>query len=130
MSAARPHPRRVQSGPGVPARRRSHFSCSRLALYVARARNADRVVALDSSGAALERAARNCELNGITNVELVEANAFDYLKDAERARERFDTIVLDPPAFAKSRAALPAASAEASRPWTNRCRRGPRSPAA
>ena len=73
------------------------------------ARGADRVVALDSSGAALERARENAALNGLTNIELVETNAFDYLKDRERARDRFDTIVLDPPAFAKTRASLPAA---------------------
>jgi 23S rRNA (cytosine1962-C5)-methyltransferase len=42
----------------------------------------------------------------LTNVETVEANAFDFLRDAERARARYDTIVLDPPAFAKTRAAL------------------------
>ncbi len=72
-------------------------------------RRADRVIAIDSSAAALARARENCRLNALTNVELMEGNAFDYLKDSERARERFDTIVLDPPAFAKNRAALPAA---------------------
>jgi 23S rRNA (cytosine1962-C5)-methyltransferase len=66
-------------------------------------KRADSVIALDSSTAALDRARENCRLNALTNVELLEANAF------ERARERFDTIVLDPPAFAKNRAALPAA---------------------
>lgn len=73
------------------------------------ARRADRVIAIDSSAAALARAAENCALNGIGNVDLVETNVFEYLKDAERAGQRFDTIVLDPPAFAKSRAALSAA---------------------
>lgn len=72
------------------------------------ARNADHVIALDSSAAALARAAENCARNGLTNVELVEANAFDYLKTAERERQRFDTIVLDPPAFAKTKGALEA----------------------
>src|SRR5690606_16977611 len=48
-------------------------------------------------------------LNDVHNVEFVEANAFDWLRAAERAGERFDTIVLDPPAFAKSRQALTAA---------------------
>ncbi|HVB31229.1 MAG TPA: class I SAM-dependent rRNA methyltransferase [Gemmatimonadaceae bacterium] len=70
---------------------------------------AEHVIALDSSAPALERAAQNCARNGLTNVELVEANAFDYLKQAERDRTRFETIVLDPPAFAKTKAALPAA---------------------
>jgi 23S rRNA (cytosine1962-C5)-methyltransferase len=73
------------------------------------ARGADSVVALDVSGAALQRAGENCALNGITNVELVEADTFDYLRDRATAGDTFDTIVLDPPAFAKTRAALPAA---------------------
>jgi 23S rRNA (cytosine1962-C5)-methyltransferase len=73
------------------------------------ARNAQRVVALDTSGAALERARDNAARNGLTNIETLEANAFDYLKERERAGEQFDTIVLDPPAFAKTRASLPAA---------------------
>jgi len=72
------------------------------------AQRADHVVALDSSAPALERAAQNCVRNGLTNVEFVEANAFDYLKRAERERQRFDTIVLDPPAFAKTKGALEA----------------------
>ena len=72
------------------------------------ARRADHVIALDSSAAALERAAVNCARNGLSNVELVEANAFDFLKQAERERRRFDTIVLDPPAFAKTKGALAA----------------------
>jgi 23S rRNA (cytosine1962-C5)-methyltransferase len=67
------------------------------------------VVALDVSAAALRRAEENAARNGFANFETREANAFDYLRDAERAGERFDTIVLDPPAFAKTRAALPAA---------------------
>jgi 23S rRNA (cytosine1962-C5)-methyltransferase len=70
------------------------------------ARNATTVVALDSSAQALARARQNAELNGLTNIEFVEANAFDYLRERERARAEFDTIVLDPPAFAKSRPSL------------------------
>ena len=77
------------------------------ALHMAAA--AESVLALDVSGDALERAADNARLNGYTNLETRTADAFDFLKSAERARERFDTIVLDPPAFAKSRSALPAA---------------------
>lgn len=73
------------------------------------AQQADSVLALDLSRHALERAQENVRLNGFTNVETREANAFDYLRDAERAGERFDTIVLDPPAFAKTRGALDAA---------------------
>jgi 23S rRNA (cytosine1962-C5)-methyltransferase len=70
------------------------------------ARRAESVVALDVSTEALQRAGDNCARNGITNVELVEADAFDYLRERERAGERFDTIVLDPPAFAKNKAAV------------------------
>ena len=73
------------------------------------ARKATSVVALDSSAAALERAAANARLNGFGNLRFVEANAFEWLRDAERRNERFDTIVVDPPAFAKSRASVPAA---------------------
>lgn len=73
------------------------------------ARRADHVMALDTSAEALARATENAALNGFTNIETVETDAFDFLKRAERARERFDTIALDPPAFAKSRSAVPAA---------------------
>jgi len=73
------------------------------------ARTADHVTALDSSAAALERAAENARRNGMNNIDLVEANAFDYLRDRERDGSTFDTIVLDPPAFAKTRSALTSA---------------------
>jgi 23S rRNA (cytosine1962-C5)-methyltransferase len=73
------------------------------------ARKADRVTAIDSSTAALERARENFQRNALTNYELVEANAFDFLKERERGGDHFDTIVLDPPAFAKTRSSLPAA---------------------
>jgi 23S rRNA (cytosine1962-C5)-methyltransferase len=73
------------------------------------ARRAESVIALDVSAEALRRAGENCARNGITNVELVEADTFDYLRERQLAGESFDTIVLDPPAFAKTRASLPAA---------------------
>jgi 23S rRNA (cytosine1962-C5)-methyltransferase len=73
------------------------------------ARRAEHVIAIDSSADALVRARANATLNGLSNVECVEANAFDYLRDRDRAGERFDTIALDPPAFAKTRDALEAA---------------------
>lgn len=73
------------------------------------ARNADRVVALDSSAQALDRARQNAVLNGFTNIDFVETNAFDFLKEKELAGARYDTIVLDPPAFAKTRRSIPAA---------------------
>ncbi len=73
------------------------------------ARNADAVTALDSSAQAIERARINARLNDITNIEFVEADVFQYLRGQEVAGTQFDTIVLDPPAFAKSRHSLDAA---------------------
>jgi len=67
------------------------------------------VTALDVSADALARGADNAALNGFTNISWVEADAFETLRAYERARERFDTVVLDPPAFAKSRATVPQA---------------------
>jgi 23S rRNA (cytosine1962-C5)-methyltransferase len=71
------------------------------------ARRATVVTALDSSGSALDRARANAALNGFQTITFVETDAFAFLKTAERARERYDTVVLDPPAFAKTRAAVP-----------------------
>lgn len=70
------------------------------------ASDCDTVTAIDISEPAIERARRNAELNGVTNVEFVAANVFDRLRDYDDGGERFDTIVLDPPAFAKNRGAL------------------------
>ena len=70
------------------------------------ARGATHVTALDSSGAALARAAENAARNALDNIVFVEANAFDYLREKEREGTTFDTIVLDPPAFAKTKSAL------------------------
>lgn len=74
------------------------------ALHLARA--AQTVTALDSSASALERARANAALNDFGNIEFVEADAFDFLRAADARRERYDTIVLDPPAFAKTRQSL------------------------
>lgn len=70
------------------------------------ARRAASVTALDSSGNALARGAAHAELNGLGNITWREADAFDTLRTLERDKERFDLIVVDPPAFAKSRQAL------------------------
>jgi 23S rRNA (cytosine1962-C5)-methyltransferase len=67
---------------------------------------AERVLGVDSSASALTVAERNRQLNGRTNVTWQEGNAFDALRELEREGERFETIVLDPPAFAKDRAAV------------------------
>ena len=73
------------------------------------ARNADTVTALDASGQALERAAENAQRNGLHNIDFVVADAFEFLRDREREGARYDTIVLDPPAFAKNKPSLPGA---------------------
>jgi 23S rRNA (cytosine1962-C5)-methyltransferase len=70
----------------------------------------DSVLGIDISAEAVQVARKNAELNNITNVEFREANVFDALRDMEAAGERFDTIVLDPPAFAKNRASVNAAA--------------------
>ena len=68
-----------------------------------------RVEAVDSSARALERAATNAAANGIANVEFREADVFDLLAGYAASRREFTTVVLDPPAFAKSRRALESA---------------------
>jgi 23S rRNA (cytosine1962-C5)-methyltransferase len=73
------------------------------------AQRAAAVLALDSSREALDRGRANAALNALDNIEWREADAFEALRHFERARERFDAIVLDPPAFAKSRASVPRA---------------------
>ncbi len=67
------------------------------------------VVGIDASGESLLQARANAGLNEPSQPEFIEGNAFDYLREQERSRRRFDTICLDPPAFAKHRGALPAA---------------------
>ncbi len=67
------------------------------------------IVAIDSSSTAVELGRSNAALNGISNVEFKEANVFDELKELDRGQEKFDTIVLDPPAFAKKRSNLESA---------------------
>ncbi|HEU4509413.1 MAG TPA: class I SAM-dependent rRNA methyltransferase [Pyrinomonadaceae bacterium] len=69
----------------------------------------EQVTGIDISADAVEAARRNAAINNLTNVEFVEANVFDALREMESARERFDVIVLDPPAFAKNRASLKSA---------------------
>jgi 23S rRNA (cytosine1962-C5)-methyltransferase len=65
------------------------------------------VLAVDSSAEALELLRRNAARNQVADrVSVVEANAFDYLRDLEKMGQRFDLIILDPPAFAKNRASL------------------------
>jgi len=73
------------------------------------AARSESVEAVDSSEASLRIARMNCEANGIENVEFREADVFELLAGHASARRRFDVVVLDPPAFAKSRQSLDAA---------------------
>ncbi|HUI42794.1 MAG TPA: class I SAM-dependent rRNA methyltransferase [Terriglobia bacterium] len=70
------------------------------------AHGCESVLAIDSSADALDSARRNQELNGLGNIEWRAANCFDYLKSADQAGEQFDTIVLDPPAFARHKSGV------------------------
>jgi 23S rRNA (cytosine1962-C5)-methyltransferase len=78
------------------------------ALSVARA--CESVVGLDISADAVRASRHNAELNDLKNVEFREANVFDALREMGDAGATFDTIILDPPAFAKNRASVQAAA--------------------
>lgn len=67
------------------------------------------VIGIDISAEAVAAAKQNAQLNELNNVEFREANVFDALRELESAGEKFDVIVLDPPAFAKNRASLKSA---------------------
>jgi 23S rRNA (cytosine1962-C5)-methyltransferase len=81
------------------------------ALHLARV--CEQVIGVDASRAALEVGERNFALNRETlrpaEIEWMEANAFDLLRDWSDAGRKFSTIVLDPPAFAKTKRTLPTA---------------------
>ncbi len=74
------------------------------------ARVADSVEAVDASGDALEAARANAGLNCFSNIAFTRANAFDLLRERSDAGEKYDVVILDPPAFAKTKRDLPAAS--------------------
>lgn len=68
---------------------------------------ANSVTLVDYSERALEQAKINAERNGfLERCEFINANAFDYLRSAEKEARRFDVVILDPPAFAKTREAV------------------------
>jgi 23S rRNA (cytosine1962-C5)-methyltransferase len=73
------------------------------------ARRAESVVAVDMQAGAIALLRENAALNRAANLEVVEANAFDYLRDRSEEPPAFDLVVLDPPAFAKNKESLPAA---------------------
>jgi 23S rRNA (cytosine1962-C5)-methyltransferase len=71
---------------------------------------AEQALCVESSPEAVAAAGRNFALNGLAGrAEVRAVNAFDELRRLDRARERFDLVVLDPPPFARGRTALPAA---------------------
>jgi 23S rRNA (cytosine1962-C5)-methyltransferase len=73
------------------------------------ATRAQRVTAVEISEAASAQLRDNAAANRLTNLDVVVANAFDFLRDAVDEGRRFDTIVLDPPSFAKNKEAVAAA---------------------
>lgn len=76
---------------------------------LALAPHCDSVTAVDISEAAVAQIRLNAERNALSNVEARVMNVFDELRELERRGEQFDTIVLDPPAFAKNKTAVPKA---------------------
>lgn len=79
------------------------------ALHAARY-GAAHVTGVDISEFACECARENAALNGFDNVDFVAANAFDFLKEQSAKGEQYDVVILDPPAFTKSRSAVEAAA--------------------
>lgn len=67
------------------------------------------VEAVDISADALSVASQNAKLNGFENITTKEANVFDLLNDYQKTPRTFDTIILDPPAFCKTKSTLPGA---------------------
>jgi 23S rRNA (cytosine1962-C5)-methyltransferase len=77
-------------------------------LYAAKA-GAGEVVGLDASESALELARRNAEVNGLGNVRFECVDVFKKLTELESTGQQFDVVILDPPKFARNRAAVPEA---------------------
>ena len=70
------------------------------------ARKAESVLAIDQDPAAVKRTLENAERNGLKNIEAVTQNAVDALRNLDKEGRKFDTVVLDPPAFAKRKEGL------------------------
>ncbi len=73
------------------------------------ARRAERVTAVEMQAGAAALLRENVAANRAANVEVVEANAFDYLRDRAEEEPQYDLVVLDPPAFAKNKESVAAA---------------------
>lgn len=71
---------------------------------------AERIAAIDCSETALNAVSRNAELNGL-KIETIKADVAEYLSKAVERNEKWDMIILDPPAFAKNRKSVPKAKA-------------------
>ena len=67
------------------------------------------VTAVDISAVAVAGTLKNAALNNLSGISAVEANAFDFLREQVEAKEQYDTVMIDPPAFTKNKASLPAA---------------------
>jgi 23S rRNA (cytosine1962-C5)-methyltransferase len=91
---------------------------------LALARRAAAVLAIDADAQAVTRARANAARNGLANVEVRHADAFDLLRTLESQESRFDVVVLDPPAFAKRRAAPGAGAPAADRAYKEIILRG------
>ncbi len=74
-------------------------------VYAAKA-GATMVESVDASESAINLAKRNAELNGLTQMEFVQADVFDHLDKLAGEGKKFDVIVLDPPKFARDRASI------------------------
>ena len=74
------------------------------------AKVAKSVIGIDASQLEIDQAEENSRLNGFENTQFLVADVFDYLIDMEKQKKRFDVIVLDPPAFTKSRNSVKNAS--------------------
>jgi 23S rRNA (cytosine1962-C5)-methyltransferase len=117
-------PWRGQKSGGFLDQRENHFAAGRYArgagsvldvfcyaggFALHAARQAGEVEAVDSSGPALEAARRNAKLNDLDNITFTRARAFDLLRERSDAGKGYDMVILDPPAFAKTRRDLPRA---------------------
>ena len=71
---------------------------------------AERIASIDCSETALNAVSRNAELNGL-KIETIKADVAEYLSKAVERNEKWDMIILDPPAFAKNRKSVPKAKA-------------------
>jgi len=70
------------------------------------ARRAERVLAIDQDSTAVQRTRENADRNGLRNVEVRAQNAVEALRGFDKEGRKFDTLVLDPPAFAKRKEGL------------------------